>query len=193
VTGAGRAEWGPHLIVGKLVTLRRFEREDVPHVRGWLEDPELRVQIGATGPMGEGEALEWFRRADSDVARRWFVVQENEGDTVVGEAGLLRIFPEWRTTDMSVILGDRDSRGKGYGTEAGSLLLDLAFGRMGLHRVAVGVVGFHEAALRFWESLGFAREGVQRDGYLVGDEFHDFVMMSILEHEWRERTSPLVY
>ena len=28
-------------------------------------------------------------------------------------------------------------------------------------------------------------EGVQRDGYLVDGEFHEFVLMSILEDEWR--------
>ncbi len=176
---------GPRLIVGERATLVRFTRDDVALVRRWLDDPELRIQIGATGPMDEGQAQEWFRGADSDPARMWYTVRRNEDDAVVGEAGLLRIFPEWRTTDMSVIIGERDQRGRGYGTDAGRLLLDLAFNYLGLHRVAVGVVGFHDAALRFWEGLGFVREGVQRDGYLVNGEFHDFVMMSILEDEWR--------
>ena len=86
---------------------------------------------------------------------------------------------------MSVILGEE--RGRGYGTQAARLLLDLAFRELGTHRVAVGVVGFNDVALRFWERLGFRREGVQRDGYLVEDGYHDFVMMSILEEDWMER------
>lgn len=176
---------GPRFIMGERVTLRRIEREDLPNVRRWLDDPELRAWIGARSPLSEREAEEWFERVTSDPARAWYVIVEDEHDRVIGEAGLLRMDAEWRTTDMSVIIGEPDARGKGYGTEAGRLLLDFAFQYMGFHRVAIGVVGFHEAALRFWERLGFRREGVERDGYFLGGAFHDFVMMSILEDEWR--------
>ena len=171
--------------MGERVTLRRFERDDVPTVRRWYDDSELRAQIGATAPMTEEEAYAWFERADAEPDRIWYAVVRDEDDAVIGEAGLLRMMPEWRTTDMSIIIGERDARGQGHGTEVGRLLLDFAFEYMGFHRVAIGVVGFHDEALRFWENLGFRREGVQRDGYLVDGEFHEFVMMSILEDEWR--------
>ncbi len=179
--------YGPRFIMGERVTLRRIERDDIPYVRHWYDDPQLRAQIGATEPMTEAEAGEWFERVVADPNRIWYVVVRDEDDKVIGEAGLLRIFPEWRTTDMTVIIGEKDARGHGYGSEVGRLLLDFAFSYMGLHRVAIGVVGFHEEALRFWENLGFVREGVQRDGYMLDGEFHDFVMMSILEDEWRAR------
>jgi RimJ/RimL family protein N-acetyltransferase len=176
---------GPRFIIGERITLRSIERDDLPHVRRWLDDPELRRQIGARSPLSEAESVEWFERISADPARAWYVIVVDEDERVVGEAGLLRMDPEWRTTDMTVIVGERDERGKGYGTEAGRLLLDLAFNYLGLHRVAIGVVGFNEGALGFWKKLGFRQEGVQRDGYLHGDGFHDFVMMSILEDEWR--------
>lgn len=56
---------------------------------------------------------------------------------------------------------------------------------MGFHRVSVGVVAFNERALRFWEGLGFKPEGAQRDGYYCDNEYSDFVMMSILEDEYK--------
>lgn len=176
---------GPRFIMGKRVTLRRFERGDLPLLRKWLDDPELREQIGTTCPMSEAESEEWFRRVEEDPSRIWYAIVREDDGAVIGEAGLLRVFPEWRTTDMSIIVGERGARGRGYGSEVGGLLLSLAFDYMGLHRVAIGVVGFHEPAIRFWESLGFRREGVQRDGYLVGGQFSDFLMMSLLEDEWR--------
>jgi len=117
--------------------------------------------------------------------RAWYVIVLDEDDRVIGEAGLIRMFPLWRTTDMSIVIGERDCWRKGYGRETGRLLLDLAFNYFGMHRVAIGVVGFHEQALSFWKSLGFRQEGVQRDGYFHNGGFHDFVMMSLLEDEWR--------
>ncbi len=182
-----RRRLGPRFIMGDGVTLRQIEREDLPHVRRWLDDPELRGMIGATKPLSEAEAEEWFEGVVADESRAWYVIIRDEDDGVIGECGLLRMFPEWRTTDMSIVIGERDAWGKGYGTEVGRLLLDFAFEYMGMHRVAVGVVGFHEDAIQFWEKLGFVREGVQRDGYFHEGEFSDFVMMSLLEREWRGR------
>ena len=165
------------------VVLRPLEEADLPHLVRWSEDPDLRKLIGETAPMTQEEAEAFLEKVRTDESRRWFAITVD--DRVIGETGLLRIFPEWRTTDMSVILGEE--RGKGYGTQAARLMLDLAFRELGMHRVAVGVVGFNDVALRFWESLGFRKEGVQRDGYLVEDGYHDFVMMCLLEDEWRER------
>ncbi len=170
-------------LTGKDVVLRPLEEGDIPSLIRWSEDPELRRLIGEVAPMTQAEAEAFMERTRTDVSRRWFAVTV-EG-RLIGETGLLRIFPEWRTTDMSVILAEE--RGKGYGTQVGELMLDLAFNGLGMHRVAVGVVGFNRAALRFWEGLGFRKEGVQRDGYLVEDGYHDFVMMCLLEDEWQER------
>ncbi len=182
-----RQRVGPRFIIGESTTLRRLARDDLPHIRSWLDDPETRALIGATAPMTEEDAGKWFERVDSDPSRIWYVIVADSDDRVIGEAGLLRLSPEWRTTDMTVIVGKKEERGKGHGSEAGRLLLDFAFNYLGLHRVAIGVVGFNEAALSFWKKLGFREEGVQRDGYFRDGAFHDFVMMSILEDEWRER------
>ena len=54
-------------------------------------------------------------------------------------------------------------------------------------RVAIGVVGTNQRALRFYECIGFQREGVQRDGYDYAQHDQDFVMMSRLEDEYRTR------
>lgn len=178
---------GPRLLMGEKVYLRRMTEEDLQHVLRWFSDPELCGLIGSSG-IETREAVEaWFARASADPARRWYVIVTSEDDRVIGEAGLLRLDETWRTTDMSIIIGERDAWRQGYGTEVGEILLDFAFDYCAMHRVAVGVVGFHEPALRFWERLGFRREGVQRDGYFHGGGFHDFVMMSVLEDEWRAR------
>lgn len=179
---------GPRFIMGGRVTLRRIERADLPHLRRWLDDPETRALIGETAPITAAQAEAWFDQAAEDPNRAWYMIETSDG-RVIGECGLLRMFPEWRTTDMSIVIGEKDARGQGCGGEVGRLLLDLAFSYMGFHRVAIGVVGFNTAALRFWERLGFKREGVQRDGYLHEGAFSSFVMMSILEDEWRAQVA----
>jgi diamine N-acetyltransferase len=172
-------------LIGQRVYLRPLEREDLPLLRRWANDPEIRRLTGEVTPMSQAGADEFFERVKTDRDRVWFVVALEENDRVIGEAGLLRMFHPWRTTDLSLIIGEKDAWGRGYGREAILLLLDYAFGYLSFHRVAVGVVGFNQRAIRFYEKVGFQREGVQRDGYYCDHAYHDFVMMSVLQDEYR--------
>lgn len=172
---------------GRLVSLRPLAREDLPQIRQWMNDPEIRGLTGSVTPMGEPGDEKFFEKVYSSEDRVWFSVWSLEDNKMIGEAGLLRMYPAWRTTDMTIIIGDKDAWHKGYGPEVAELLLDYTFGYLNFHRVSIGVVGFNERALRFWEKAGFKREGVQRDGYYYNHRYHDFVMMSILEDEYRAR------
>lgn len=173
-------------LIGKRVYLRALEKEDLIYIRKWSNDPEIRKLIGEVASMSQADADKFLERVYSDNTREWFVIVVKEDDRVIGEAGLLRMFPAWRTTDISIIIGEKDAWGKGYGTEAILLLLDYAFRYLNFHRVAIGVVGFNKSAIRFWEKVGFKKEGIQRDGYYYNHKYYDFVMMSILEDEFRE-------
>lgn len=169
---------------GERIYLRPFRRSDLSHILRWSRDAELRKMTGEAAPMSRADAEKWYKRMRADKDRIWFTIVLKEGDRVIGESGLLRMFKPWRCTDMTVIIGEKDAWGKGYGTEAGRLILDHAFRELGFHRVSIGVVGFNERALRFWKGLGFKKEGVQRDGYYCDGRFSGFIMMSILEHEY---------
>lgn len=172
-------------LCGSRVYLRPVEEDDLTSLRIWFNDPEIRRLIGEVTPMSAAGAEQFYAQIKTDINRVWFTVVLKENDHIIGEAGLLRIFYPWRTADLSIILGDKFYWGKGYGSEAILLLMDYAFGSLALHRLSIGVVGFNERALKFYEKVGFRREGIQRDGYFSNHQFSDFVMMSILEDEFR--------
>ncbi len=179
-------------LCGERVYLRPVEHQDLAWIRKWANDPEIRRLTGEVTPMTSGGAERFFEKVQNNEDRIWFIIALGENDAPIGEAGLLRMFPAWRTTDLSIIIGEKDAWGKGYGTEAIRLLLDYAFGYLNFHRVAVGVVGFNERALCFYEKIGFKREGVQQDGYFYDHAYHDFVMMRMLEDEFRSRQAQAV-
>ena len=140
--------------------------------------------------MSRAESEEFYEKVRTDKGRIWFAIVLKDGDRVIGESGLLRMFKPWLCTDMTIIIGEKDAWGQGYGTEAGRLVLDHAFKKLRFHRVSIGVVAFNRRAVRFWEGLGFKKEGVQRDGYYCDGVYSDFVMMSILEDEY-QRVDPV--
>ncbi|NYZ76666.1 GNAT family N-acetyltransferase [Candidatus Micrarchaeota archaeon] len=181
-----KGEVKSRVVIGKRVYLRPLAKEDLVYLRKWSDDAEIRGLTGEVASMSEADAEKFLEKVRADTERAWFMVVIKENSRVIGEAGLLRMFPAWRTTDMSVIIGEKEEWGKGYGTETILLLLDYAFRQLNFHRVAIGVVGFNERAIRFWEKVGFRKEGIERDGYYYDHKYYDFVMMSILDDEFRE-------
>ena len=176
-------------LFGRLVTLRPVECSDAVWIQKWSNDPEIRRLTGEVSPTNFADTEAYIERLRSSPDRAWFIIEEKGTGRPIGETGLLRMFHPWRTTDLSIILGEKDTWGQGYGTDAIRLLMDYAFGSLNFHRISIGVVGFNQQALRFYEKIGFKREGIQRDGYYCNHQYSDFVMMSILEDEFRAGVS----
>ena len=175
----------PVFLKGDKIYLRPMDKDDMIYIRKWANDPEIRGIIGEVSSMSSFEGDEYFEKVQNDRSREWFMAVLQDKDRVIGECGFLRKFYPWRTTDVSLIIGEKDVWGKGYGKEIIFLLLNYAFGYLNFHRVAIGVVGFNKRALKFWEKAGFKKEGIQRDGYYYNHKYYDFIMMSILEDEFR--------
>ncbi len=172
-------------LMGEKIYLRPVCKDDLDCLQRWANDPETRKLIGEVMPTGVVETEKWFEELIDDESRVWFVIVLRENNKIIGETGLLRMSHPWRATDLTMIIGEEDERGKGYGSEAINLLLDFAFGSLNFHRIAIGVVGFNENAIKFYERVGFKKEGVQREGYFYNHQYYDFVMLSILAREYR--------
>lgn len=183
--GNERQRFNAIFLESQRLYLRPLEKEDLDPLRQWANNPGIRGLTGEVTPTTQTGLEEFLQKLQTDASRVWFGIVLKDGHRLIGECGLLRMFPPWRTTDLSIILGDQAAWGKGYGTEAMYLLLDYAFGHLNFHRVSIGVVGSNERALRFYEKAGFKREGLQRDGYYYNHAYQDFVMLSILEDEFR--------
>ena len=170
-------------IYGKNIALRPLRNEDADFFAHWYSTPELMFECGFHKPTSLEAELERIQRPEySDES--WYAIIEKETGRLVGETGLLRMWPHWHCTDMSMIIPNPDAQGKGYGTEAGYLMLDLSFNHYNFNRVAIGVVGQNTQAVTYWERLGFRKEGIQEQGYFYNGTFSDFIMMRILRSEY---------
>ena len=171
-------------IRGEKIRLRKQKTEDAAFFARWFNDPRIMFQCGFTEATDEEKEIKQISIAHAREDSLWFTITDLEG-RILGETGLLRMFPAWRCTDLSIIIPDPEAQGKGFGTEAIRLMLDLAFHKYDMNRVSIGVVGLNERALRFYERIGFKKEGLQEQGYYYDGEFSDFVMMRILRAEWK--------
>ncbi|MCL2812180.1 MAG: GNAT family N-acetyltransferase [Clostridia bacterium] len=171
-------------ITGNKVILRPLRDEDATFFAHWYNQLEVMFECGFFEPTTLEAELKRIQKPDKDAD--WYAVTDLSG-RLVGETGLLRLWPHWRCTDMSIIIPNPTDQGKGYGGEAVRLMLSRAFEHYDMNRVAIGVVGLNAPALDFYERIGFKKEGIQEQGYFHNGVFSDFVMMRMLKSEYQKR------
>jgi len=102
-----------------------------------------------------------------------------------------RVHEETKGGDLGYTLS-RYFWGKGYMTEAGELILDLAFNVLGLERVFAGTDVRNTASARLMSRLGMQYEGTLRKSHMIKGVLTDSVNYSILKEEYvnsREKKS----
>jgi RimJ/RimL family protein N-acetyltransferase len=106
---------------------------------------------------------------------------------LVGEARLDHLNPDDRRARLAIGLFHERHLGQGIGRKAVNLVLEQAFGPLGLHRVDLRVLAYNHRAIRCYQACGFVLEGVERESARVGDTWHDDWIMAILEQDHRAR------
>jgi ribosomal-protein-alanine N-acetyltransferase len=74
--------------------------------------------------------------------------------------------------------------GNGYMQEALTALLDYGFSELDLNRVEADVDPRNAASGRSLERLGFRREGLLRERWIVGGEVSDTALYGLLRKDW---------
>lgn len=126
---------------------------------------------------------DWFEKEDTE--NSLFMIRTLEDRKTIGFVELVGY--DWiaHSAWVGIGIGDSDYWGKGYGTDAMNIALKFAFLEQNLHRVNLGVFRYNERAVRSYEKSGFKYEGAERDAVYREDQYHDCLLMGVLQSEWR--------
>ena len=187
--------WFPEALAGDLVVLRRHAPENLEAFRRWYGDPEVaRLTRYEDGPMRADEIDRFFTARVIGLDSLALAVHVKETNRLIGSCAFSQLDGDNGSGLFHITIGEKDCWGQGYGTEATRLMLDHAFGALGLHRVSLTVFAFNERAIRSYRKVGFTVEGHAREAIFREGQYWDEIAMSILEPEWRairERRGPI--
>ena len=79
----------------------------------------------------------------------------------------------------------KEYQGKGIMTEAARLLIDHAFNEYDLNRIEIKCATGNRKSCAIPQRLGFAHEGIIRDGEWLYDHFVDLALYSMLSRQWK--------
>ncbi|TCO46097.1 RimJ/RimL family protein N-acetyltransferase [Kribbella antiqua] len=170
---------------GELTTLREFRTSDLEDYLAIVGDDRVTAWLSFDSrDRAEAEkALTAIveRSMQEDRPDYLLAVTRRDGDSVVGFA---RLGP---TGVKAAHLGyaiNADHWGRGYATDASRVMLRLAFGTLGLHRVSAAIGPENKPSITVVKHLGFSYEGHIRHHVFTNGDWRDSLLYSILEHEY---------
>jgi RimJ/RimL family protein N-acetyltransferase len=172
---------------GERVYLRPIGLDDTDLYFRTLFHPEVRRLTGTQKSFTREQIYRYIEGKTQDPSSLLLLIALRETDEVIGDIALQNIDGMNRNANIRIAIFSQDHQGRGLGTEAMRLLLDYGFGILNLHRIELNVFSYNARAIRAYEKLGFQREGVQREALYYNHQYHDSIIMSILEDEYRAK------
>ena len=112
------------------------------------------------------------------------VLELRETGEALGECALFHANAQCRRAEIGFSLRRR-FWGGGYMREAATAVIDHAFATLRLNRLEADIDPRNTASARLLERLGFVREGLLRERWIVGDEVSDSALYGLLVSERR--------
>lgn len=166
--------------------LRPLREADAPALFAICSDPEV-MRYWSTPPWTS------IAQADALIARdlqamatgeylRLGLERQDSGE-LIGNCTLFNLHPACRRAEIGYVLA-RAHWNRGFMHEALAALLAHGFGALALHRVEADIDPRNEASARSLERLGFTREGLLRERWIVDGEVSDSALYGLLARDW---------
>ena len=174
-------------IVGSRLLLRVPELTDAPAIADALQDRQVTRPIHLPARYSVRDAREFIRRSKQGLGEGskcdLFVTLRETGE-IIGGCGLDQIRLDFRNAHVGYWIA-RPQWGKGYASEAASLLISAGFRELGLHRVHTGAFPDNPRSMRVLRRLGFRIEGRAREDRIVDGRYRDLILFGLLRPEFR--------
>ena len=173
------------MIVGQYSSLRAIERNDLPQLMQWRNNPELRKYFRETSEINSINQDKWFDMInDMNSIHKMFAIIETDTNRLIGACGLCYI--DWmnRSADFSIYIGYKDIYiDDTYAIDAGELLRDYGFDILNLHRLWAEIYSIDEPKKKFFNTLNFQLDGELRQTYWYDAVWHNSLFYSLLSNE----------
>lgn len=176
----------PPILEAKRVRLRPFRAGDRDNLFELFSDPAVARYWSSPAWTERAQADTWLAGAldfSNPTTLQW-VTADRETDELIGTVTLFGLRADQKRAEIGYSLRS-DHWGRGLAREAVTCVLVFGFDELGLRRFEADVDPRNDASIGLLTRLGFLREGMLRERWVVGGEVCDTAFFGLLARELR--------
>lgn len=167
-------------VMGEQIYLRPITLDDTDLVVRWRNDDKVVRNFIYRKPISKEEHLNWMEQKVATGMVVQFIICDKLTDKPLGVVYIQNIEEEHSKAEEGIFLGEEEAFGRGIGTEAAKLMIQYAFGELGLHKLSARVLAYNEASCKMHESAGYQREACFRQELFLDGKYEDLIFYGIL-------------
>ncbi|MHB1394304.1 MAG: GNAT family N-acetyltransferase [Clostridia bacterium] len=174
-------------LYGERVMLREYKKEDLQHMRMWVNDPEVVKNLSDVFLYPHTlNATENFLNTilEGKSEEKGFVIADRDTEEYIGQIGLIDINWKNRVAVLGIVIGSEVNRNKGYGTEAIKVLEEFTFNTLNLNKLELQLRDYNLRGYSCYLKCGFKEEGRKRQNFYFNGAYTDSIFMGILKSEY---------
>lgn len=170
-------------ITGEKIFLRPVILEDCNQTYlNWLLDPMVSQCLETRWQKQSLETIKSFVQSMLVNPNNYlFAIIEKTTNKHIGNIKLGPINTDHLYADVSYFIGDRNAWGKGYASEAVSLITKFGFEELHLHKLQAGVYASNKGSIKILEKEGYKLEGRLQKKLWLNELWEDHLWFGILK------------
>ncbi len=169
---------------GQNINLRAPEPADIDFIYNWENDTTVWHVSNTTTPFSRHAIEQYVLNTHHDIYAakqlRLMITLHDKPLEPIGAIDLFDFDPLHRRAGVGILLASPD-RGKGYASEALSLLCSYCFETLSLHQLYCHISSDNQVSIRLFTRAGFEITGTCKDWTLSGNKWHDASFMQLIK------------
>ncbi len=167
--------------------LRPFRSSDAQDIFDMYSDPKV-MRFWSSPPWESveraHEVIERDIKAFQNGEHLCLVLERAEDSRLIGQCTLFKFSESCRRAEIGYCLASW-TWGNGYMNEALRAIIHYGFERLNLNRIEADIDPLNEASVKTVERLGFVREGLLRERWIVNEQVSDSVIYGLIRKDWQ--------
>lgn len=167
---------------GNSINLRTINEDDLDgNYKNWFNDKEVCAHNDHHRfPMLKEELRAYYENVIKTKDSLVLAIIDKETNKHVGNISLQNIDMINRSAEFAIIIGEKEAWGKGFGKEAGEMIINHGFKSLNLHRIYCGTSVDNMPMQKLAGKLGFIEEGRLKDALYKDGAYKDIVRYGII-------------
>lgn len=166
------------MIQGNNINIIALNKESMPLILKWANDPEIKRNIGTIYPISEYEHEIWIKNRAMDSTNKLYLIQHKDDKSIIGIIGNKSTDFINRNTEIYLYIGEKEYRSRGLGKEIINTYTEFLFNQLNMHKVYLRVFEYNSIAFKCYEKIGYKQEGILKEAVFRDGRYHDVIIFA---------------